>query len=324
MKMYKPVVQESRHYQSEHDTFLKAVSDGLRKNQKELPSKYFYDERGSELFNRICTLDEYYPTRTELHIMKTRIDEIAKCIGEGTVLIEYGSGNSLKTRILLNFLKDLSVYVPIDISKEYLEYAAAELGHHYPHLLIQPICADYTLPFSLRDTADTAHKRIVYFPGSTIGNFHPTEAVEFLMSVGNVLRGNGSLLIGVDLKKDPVVLHNAYNDSAGITEAFNLNILIRANRELGANFRTDLFKHYAFYNPVHGRIEMHLISLEEQDIRINGTTFHISEGESIHTENSYKYSIDEFGTLAMKAGFTVAHVWTDEEDLFSVQLLKPR
>jgi dimethylhistidine N-methyltransferase len=324
MKMLKPVLQVSRHNQPEDDTFLNAVLRGLRKSRKELPSKYFYDERGSELFNRICTLDEYYPTRTELHIMKTRIDDIVKCIGEATVLIEYGSGSSVKTRILLNSLKNLSVYVPIDISKDYLKSATAELTRTYPHLRIQPVCMDYTLPFSLPDITGTPHDRVVFFPGSTIGNFHPDEAVEFLMSIGNILQGNGSLLIGVDLKKDPVVLHNAYNDRAGITESFNVNILVRANRELGANFRTEFFKHYAFYNPVQGRIEMHLISLEDQDIHINGTTFHISEGESIHTENSYKYSVDEFGNLAMKAGFTVARLWKDEEDLFSVQLLKPR
>lgn len=321
MKPQKSYQQELYDHEPEREAFLNAVLKGLQREQKELPCKFLYDERGSALFDSICELDDYYPTRTELHIMQKHINDIVRSIGENVVLIEYGSGSSLKTRILLDHFQKLTAYIPIDISKEHLLNAATEVKKLYPDLNIQPVCADYTRPFNLPDNIDLTAKRVVYFPGSTIGNFHPGEAVEFLRSMSKVLHNNGSLLLGIDLKKDPLILHRAYNDRAGVTEAFNMNILVRSNRELGTNFRTDLFNHYAFFNPRLGRIEMHLVSLDDQDIRINGTTVSIAKGESIHTECSYKYTLKEFEKLAKKAGYTVDRVWTDEDELFSVQLL---
>ncbi len=307
----------------EREEFFDAVAAGLEREQKEFPCKYLYDEQGSRLFDKICTLDEYYPTRTELHIMQSNIDDIAGRFGDNVLLIEYGSGSSLKTRILLDRLRDLSGYIPIDISKEHLLHSASELKKQYPDLNVLPVCADYTKQFNLPDNADAGARRVVYFPGSTIGNFHPEEAIDFLRTISKVISRNGLLLLGIDLKKDPIVLHRAYNDRQGVTAMFNLNSLVRANRELGTNFRTDLFKHYAFFNPSPGRVEMHLISLEDQKVRLNGTTVSIEQGESIHTECSYKYTLHEFEQLAAKAGFRVDHVWTDEDDMFSVQLLKP-
>jgi len=306
----------------DRDEFLTAVVEGLQRNQKELPCKYFYDERGSLLFDKICNLDEYYPTRTELNIMQTQIDDISRRIGKDSLLIEFGSGSSLKTRILLDNLTNITGYIPIDISKEHLLNSSTELEKQYPGLPVQPVCADYTGEFNLPENVDHNARRVVYFPGSTIGNFQPEEAVIFLHSINKILRNNGLLLIGVDLKKDPVILHRAYNDRSGVTKTFNLNLLVRANRELGANFQTDQFRHYAFYNPHRGRVEMHIVSLDDQEVRINGTTISFEKGESIHTESSYKYTLHEFEKLARRAGFTIDHVWTDEDKFFSVQLLK--
>ncbi len=305
-----------------NDEFLNAIENGLEKTQKEIPCKFLYDERGSKLFDKICTLDEYYPTRTELHIMHSNIDDIAHRLGDHVLLIEYGSGSSLKTRVLLDRLQNLSGYIPIDISGEHLLHTASEIKKQYPDLPVHPVCADYTGKYNLPEIVPPDARRVVYFPGSTIGNFHPEDAAEFLRTISTVIHNNGFLLIGVDLKKDPVILHRAYNDRQGVTALFNLNSLVRANRELGANFRTDLFKHYAFFNPTLGRVEMHLISLEDQKVHINGTTFAIAQGESIHTECSYKYSVNEFAELAKNAGLEVDRVWMDEDKMFSVQLLR--
>ncbi len=323
--MEKQTAQPLNFYNNEpeREEFMTAVIAGLRQSGKELPCKYLYDERGSLLFDKICELDEYYPTRTELNIMQQYVYEIAGRIGRGVQLIEYGSGSSLKTRVLLDNLSDLAGYIPIDISKEHLLNAARKLEKIYPDLKVQPVCADYTKDFTLPDDIHPTAPRAVYFPGSTIGNFNPEDALDFLKSINRVIDNNGVLFLGVDLKKDPVILHRAYNDRDGITAAFNCNILTRMNRELGANFNTDQFQHYAFFNPLQGRIEMHIISLENQSVRLNGTTIHFAKGESIHTENSYKYTLKEFAGLAEKAGFTVDRVWTDDDTLFSVQLLRP-
>jgi len=322
----KNTVKSSLNYYDkppERDAFLNDVTHGLQKQTKELPCKYLYDERGSILFDKICELDEYYPTRTELNIMQTYVDEIVARFGQNVLLIEYGSGSSLKTRVLLDNLSGLAGYIPIDISKEHLLNAAAKLKKIYPHLNVQPVCADYTDLFRLPDDISSSASRVVYFPGSTIGNFNPDDAVRFLQSIYNIVGSSGQLLLGVDLKKDPHVLHRAYNDRSGITASFNCNILTRINRDLGANFNTEQFKHYAYFNPSHGRVEMHIISLAEQTVRINGSTIKFAKGESIHTESSYKYTVQEFAELAGKAGFTVERVWTDEDELFSVQLLRP-
>ena len=296
------------------------VVRGLGSPQKELPCKLLYDEVGSQLFEQITDLDEYYPTRAELRIMRAAGDAMAACIGPGCVLLEYGSGSSLKTRILLDHLNAPAAYVPIDISRELLQQSAEDLARTYPGLKVVPICADYTRPLTLPATLPKA-RRVAYYPGSTIGNFVPEDARRFLSGIAQVCGQDGGLLIGVDLKKDPLMLHRAYNDALGITAAFNLNILARLNRQLGADFALDQFRHYAFYNPVFARVEMHLVSLKEQSVRIGGMSFHFDRGESIWTEASYKYSQHEFASLAMRAGWQVEHVWTDDRGLFSVQYL---
>jgi len=311
-------------YQPGHENFRADVLHGLHKRQKELPCKYFYDERGSYLFDCICALDEYYIPATERAITRASIGEIAELIGSGSLLIEYGSGNCTKTRFLLDHLCEVAAYIPIDIAREQLLSAAAELMSAYAELEVLPVCADYTGDFDLPAVNRPHRLRLVYFPGSTIGNFDPVPAARFLQQIAS-LGGIGSgLLIGVDLKKDPSVLHRAYNDSRGVTAAFNLNMLERINRELGGDFQPEYFEHYAFYNPVDGRIEMHLVSLREQVVHLDGTAITFSRGESIRTEKSYKYTLDELERLAAAAGFSVEQVWTDERQWFSVQYLVNR
>jgi L-histidine Nalpha-methyltransferase len=300
------------------------VVRGLGSPQKELPCKLFYDEVGSQLFEQITELDEYYPTRAELRIMRAAGDDMAARIGRGCVLLEYGSGSSLKTRILLDHLDGPAAYVPIDISRELLQQSAEDLARTYPGLTVLPICADYTTRLDLPAGLPKAARRVAYYPGSTIGNFVPEDARRFLSDIASVCGRDGGLLIGVDLKKDPLMLHRAYNDALGITAAFNLNILARLNRELGADFALDQFRHYAFYNPVFARVEMHLVSLKEQSVRIGTMRFHFDRGESIWTEASYKYSQREFEALAERAGWRVEQVWTDDRGLFSVQYLTLR
>jgi dimethylhistidine N-methyltransferase len=300
---------------------LQEVLEGMREPVKTLPCKLFYDERGSRLFEQICELDEYYLTRTETALMKEKISEIAPLIGSKSMLVEYGSGNSEKTKILLDHLPELSAYVPIDISREHLLRSAADIAAAYPHLDVLPVCADYTTRVELPAYNKPVSRRVVYFPGSTIGNFHHHEAFDFLKLIAEVCGSGGGLLIGIDLKKDPEILNSAYNDRAGITAAFNLNLLERINRELGADFQIDQFRHHAFYNEVIGRIEMHLISLSDQTVHLNGYGIDLKKGEKIWTESSYKYSIEEFEALAERAGFKLKHVWTDKNRLFSVQYL---
>jgi dimethylhistidine N-methyltransferase len=300
---------------------VQEVLRGLRSPQKELPCKLFYDRIGSELFEQITSLDEYYPTRAELRIMRACAAEIAARLGPNCLLIEYGSGSSTKTRLLLDQLERPAAYVPIDISRELLEESAAELMRAYRGLRVIPVSADYTTPLELPAGLPPHARRIAYYPGSTIGNFVPEDARRFMARMADVCGRGGGLLIGVDLKKDPLMLHRAYNDALGVTAAFNLNILVRLNRELGANFAVERFRHYAFYNPVFARVEMHLVSLEEQTVRVVDTDIHFERGESIWTEASYKYAPKEFAELAAAAGWHVDQVWTDDRGLFSVQYL---
>jgi dimethylhistidine N-methyltransferase len=297
------------------------VLRGLQSPQKELPCKLFYDEVGSRFFEQITALDEYYPTRAELRIMRAAATDIAARLGPECLLIEYGSGSSLKTRILLDHLERPAGYVPIDISREQLQDAAATLATSYPSLPILPVCADYTATSELPTALPPCTRRVAYYPGSTIGNFVPEDARRFLTRIAEVSGRDGGLLIGVDLKKDPLMLHRAYNDALGVTAAFNLNILARLNREVGANFALDQFRHYAFYNPVFARVEMHLVSLTEQTVRVGHTNIHFDRGESIWTEASYKYNPAEFAVLAARAGWRVEQVWIDDRGLFSVQYL---
>jgi dimethylhistidine N-methyltransferase len=297
------------------------VLRGLRSPQKELPCKLFYDEVGSQLFEQLTGLDEYYPTRAELRIMRAAAAEMASRLGEECLLIEYGSGSSLKTRVPLDHLQRPAGYVPVDISREQLLQSTSTLAQAYPRLKVLPVCADYTATVELPRALPACARRVAYYPGSTIGNFVPEDARRFLAKIAQVCGANGGLLIGVDLKKDPLMLHRAYNDALGITAAFNLNILRRLNRELGANFVPDQFRHYAFYNPVFARVEMHLISLTVQSVWIGNVNIHFERGESIWTEASYKYSPHEFARLAASAGWQVEQVWTDDRGLFSVQYL---
>lgn len=298
------------------------VLRGLRGPQKELPCKLFYDDIGSQLFEQITRLDEYYPTRAELRIMRAAGAEIAARLGSERLLIEYGSGSSVKTRILLEHLERPVGYVPIDISREQLRESTRLLADAYPGLRIWPVCADYTRDFELPRGLRLVGRRVAYYPGSTIGNFVPEDAKRFLARIAQVCGRDGALLIGVDLKKDPLMLHRAYNDALGITAAFNLNILTRLNRELGTDFALDQFRHYAFYNPVFDRVEMHLVSLCEQVVHLGKVQIHFARGESIWTEGSYKYNLDEFAELTAAAGWRVEHVWTDDRQLFSVQYLR--
>ena len=288
---------------------------GLSLPQKALPPKYFYDDAGSRLFERICRLREYYLTRAELALTRKNIGAIARFAGRGCELIEYGSGESLKTRLLIRALRP-AAYLPVDISRAALRDAAERLGREFPWLEIVPVNGDFSRPVELpRSRAP----RVVYFPGSTIGNLSPEEAHAFL----SMTRGQSArMLVGVDLRKDANVLHAAYNDSRRVTAAFNLNLLARINRELGADFDLERFAHYAFYNAAAGRIEMHLVSLARQVVRIGRYRFAFDAGESIHTENSYKYSIEGFRALAARAGYAAEKTWTDGKELFAVHALK--
>ncbi len=297
--------------------------EGLRRPQKTLPSKYFYDEIGSTLFEDICTLKEYYPTRTEIGIMRDNIEQITRQLGRRCLLIEYGAGASVKIRLLLDHMRSIAGYVPIDISGEHLLAAAGELRREYPSLHIFPIPADYTQDFELPEIDVPHDRRVVFFPGSTIGNFTPAQAAEFLAHIAEVVGEDGGLLIGVDRKKDAATLEAAYNDDRGVTADFNLNMLVRLNREFDGDFDLDTFRHRAVYNGAEGRIEMHLLSKREQVAHVAGEQFTFRSGESILTEYSYKYHPEEFAHLAAPY-FTVEKVWTDARALFSVQYLSAR
>jgi dimethylhistidine N-methyltransferase len=307
------------HHPQAND-FLRDVIHGLSRHPRRIGPKYFYDERGSQLFDAICRTPEYYPTRTEIGILECHADDIARHVGKRCVLIEPGSGNSRKVRILLDRLRPLG-YLPIDISRNYLRATAGHVAAEYPWLAVHAVCADYTAPLTLPDCPPGA-QRLVFFPGSTIGNFDPAPAAAFLRNMARLAGPDGGLLIGVDLKKDPDVLHAAYNDAQGITAAFNLNLLTRINRELRADFDLARFHHCAFYSTDHGRIEMHLVSADDQQVQVGDRRFDFVRDESIHTENSYKYSVGEFQELAQGAGWTPVAVWTDPARLFSVHYLQ--
>ena len=298
-------------------SFREDVIAGLSLPRKTLPPKYFYDAAGSRLFERICRLPEYYVTRAELSLTRKNLSSITRFAGTGCELIEYGSGESLKTRLLIRALRP-SAYLPIDISRSALDLAVAKMKKEFPWLPVVPVVGDFSRPLRIPATSARS-KRVVYFPGSTIGNLTPDEAHAFLaMNRAQAAK----MLVGVDLRKDANVLHAAYNDSRGVTAAFNLNLLKRMNRELGADFDLGRFAHYAFYDPSLGRIEMHLVSLARQSVRIGADRFSFDVGESIHTENSYKYSIEGFAALAGRAGFTLQKTWTDAKGLFALHALK--
>lgn len=301
------------------ESFREAVLDGLDQPEKQIPSKFLYDERGSKLFDRICELEEYYPTRTEIGIMRNSISEIVGEIGPQVRLLELGSGSSQKTKILLDHLDDPAVYVPIDISRSHLLEAADTLASDYPDIPVQPLCADYTAPLDLPDPPRPISRTVAYYPGSTIGNFQPDEAHDFLHRIATGIGSNGGLLIGVDLQKDIDVLEAAYNDSEGVTAAFNKNLLRRINRELNGNFDLDRFEHVSVWNEDEGCIESYLRSREPQTVRVAGQSFSFDEGETIHTEYSYKYTLDGFAELIGSAGFSVDAVWTDDRSYFSIQ-----
>ncbi len=293
--------------------------EGLSKPEKMISPKYFYDERGSKLFEKITELPEYYPTETELAIMRDNVDEMADLIGPQASLIEFGSGSSLKTRILLKHLHEQAVYVPVDISEDHLHETAESIRAEFPELEVLPVVADFMHPFTLPNPAVMPRRNIVYFPGSTIGNFTHDAALELLKVMYQEAGEDGALLIGVDLQKDPAIIERAYNDSAGVTAEFNLNMLRHLNREFGSDFNLDAFSHRAEYDEDNGRIEMRLTSGEWQEVSLGGKDFVIEEDEAILTEYSHKYTLEGFAGMAAKAGFTVAEVWTDAKQLFSVQ-----
>ena len=296
---------------------------GLTASPKRLSPKYFYDSAGSALFERITQLPEYYPTRREIGILNEHAGDIAALIPPGAALIEFGSGSSTKTRIVLSTATSLAAYVPVDISEQFLLRQAADLRREYPRLAVLPVVADFTKPFGLPDAVQ-AMPRVGFFSGSTIGNFESHEAAAFLRHAGRILGRGATFIVGVDLVKDTQVLQKAYCDSQGVTAQFNLNVLARMNRELGAKFNLASFEHHAFFNRERSRIEMHLASRKRQRIKLCGECIDFRAGETIHTENSYKYSIESFGALARGAGFTPLAVWTDPDGYFSVHALSLR
>ncbi|HEY97487.1 MAG TPA: L-histidine N(alpha)-methyltransferase [Dehalococcoidia bacterium] len=308
-------------FQPQPEDFLGEVLRGLKKVPKQLPTKYLYDERGSTLYERICTLDEYYLPRVEIDIMERNIDEIANLLGKNVSLVEYGCGSCTKTRILLDHMPDLTAYIPIDISREQLLHESQELNIAYPELEILPVCADFTGDFQLPVPERNSERNVAYFPGSSIGNFGPDSARNLLTHIADLCKPGGALLISIDLAKDPEMLHYAYNDRDGVTAAFNLNLLERINHELGGDFNLSWFRHHAFYNIEKGRVEMHLVSLRDQVVHINNTRISFAEGESIWTESSYKYELRDFMLIADDAGFKVEKVWIDDKEWFSVLYL---
>jgi len=301
--------------------FARAVLDGFARRPRSLPCRFFYDARGSELFEEITKLEEYYPTRVETALLESFGDDIAKRMGDARVLVEFGSGSSRKTSLLLSALAHVAIYVPIDIAGESLAEAAEWLSERHDGLSIRPLVADFTKTRDLPVAAWRARKA-GFFSGSTIGNLTHAEAKTFLINAARLLGREATFLIGVDLKKDPAILIPAYHDRRGVTAAFNLNVLERINRELGGDVDIRRFAHDAIYDDAKGRIEMHLVSLARQTVRILGREFCFVKGERIHTENSHKYSIDGFRALASSAGWTPGDAWTDQDRLFSLHLLR--
>ncbi len=298
---------------------LGEIIAGLQQTEKIISPKYFYDERGSQLFDEITRLPEYYPTETELGILHANMAEITNLVGPQASLIEFGSGSSHKTRALLGNLDQLAVYVPVDISEQHLLESARQLRVEFSGLEILPVVADFTQPFGLPTPSIMPLRNIVYFPGSTIGNFTHDAALDLLKVMHHEAGEDGALLIGVDLQKDPAIIERAYNDSAGVTAEFNVNMLRRLNREFGADFDLDTFSHSAVYNKKEGRVEVRLISSRDQVITIGNEEISIAKGEGILTEYSHKYTLDSFEQMAGRAGFRVEKVWADTDNLFSVQ-----
>lgn len=301
--------------------FLRDVLHGLSQPNKHLPCKYFYDPNGGKLFEEICRLDEYYLTRCEQEILQRHGSAIAERLGAQVALIEYGSGNSLKTRLLLDCLHEPAAYLPVDLNGAQLRQSADHLTQRYPRLEVHPIEADFTQSFDLPALRRPAARRVVYFSGSTIGNFEPQQAIALLTGIARLCGRGGGLLLAVDLKKDPCLLHAAYNDRCGVTAAFNRNLLVRINRELDGDFVPDRYDHYAFYNPIPGRIEMHLVSRISQTVHIGQSAFVLQAGESICTEYSYKHSLQDCERLAEAAGMRVRQAWLDQASLFGVLYL---
>lgn len=298
------------------EAFLADACAGLARPKKQLLPKYFYDEAGSRLFDRITELDEYYPTRTELAITRTHAGEMARASGADCLLVELGAGSLTKVRLLIEKLDRPAGYVPVDVSGDHLRAAANRLSRGFPKLAIHPVVADFTARFELPPVPST--KRVVYFPGSTIGNFEPREADALFARVASLVGVGGGLLLGVDLQKNVDVLERAYNDSRGVTAAFNRNVLVRMNRELGADFDLDAFRHHAFYNRERHRIEMHLVSTRDQVVRVGEASFAFRSGESIHTENSYKFHVPALADRMARRGWRLDAHWTDADRFFAV------
>jgi dimethylhistidine N-methyltransferase len=308
-------------FEPARERFLDAAVRGLSCSPKTLPTAFLYDPRGSDLFEQICELPEYYPTRTELAIMDRHLDEMAAVLGPDVHLIEYGSGAGIKTRHLLQALHSPVAYAPVDISRDFLMASAAQLAGEFPKLEVLPVCADFTQPFDVPNPARRARRRVLYFPGSTIGNFRHDAAARLLAQMADEVGSSGAILIGVDLVKDVETLEAAYNDAQGITAQFNLNLLRRMNDELGCTFDLDAFEHRALWVPDRGAIEMRLYARRAQSVRVGSCRFDFEPGEWIHTEDSHKYTPEQFAALAARAGLRVHTVWTDERSLFSVQYL---
>jgi dimethylhistidine N-methyltransferase len=300
--------------------FERAALDGLSRAPRSIPAKFLYDARGSQLFDQICELPEYYLTRTETRILRACAPQIAALAGPDCALVEFGSGSSVKSRILLDAMKTLAVYAPIDISREHLDATADKLRRDYPGLRVEPVCGDYMALDALPDAVPSG-RRLGFFPGSTIGNLTPQEAKDFLRRAHTLLGDGGAMVVGVDLRKDPALLHAAYNDSAGVTAAFTLNLLRRMNRELDATLDLSSFTHEAFYNEEEGRIEIYFRSLRSQTAMVAGWRFMFAAGERVHTEYSYKYDKPTFAALVDGTGFRVGHTWIDDDSFFAVHYL---
>lgn len=309
----------SQAHDAETSAFAADVVKGLSAQRKRLPPKYFYDELGSALFDAITEQPEYYPTRCEMSILRDKGAEIAKLIPAGAALVEFGSGSNRKARLLLAAAPALAAYVPVDICGPVLEQEAAELRADFPALKVLPVEADFTQSFDLPPEAMAATVRVGFFPGSTIGNLEPHEAASFLRNAARTLGPGAKMIIGADLVKSSEILNAAYNDAAGVTEKFNLNLLTRLNRELGGTFDLSTFEHHAFYNRERQRIEMHLASTRRQKVKVAGETFEFRAGETIHTENSYKYTPESLAALARGVGWEPVGVWTDGDCHFSIQ-----
>lgn len=315
---------DQRDAEPYQDGFRDEILRGLAQRPKRIAPKFFYDEVGCQLFEEICQLEEYYLTRTEIDILRENATAICRALGPECLLVEFGSGSNVKTRILLDHLLAPVAYVPVDIARTSLLRCSARFSDDYPDLCVLPVCADFTTDFALPEIPPLLQRIVAFFPGSTIGNLEPAEAEDFLRRTAVLCGPGGGLLIGIDLKKDPNRLERAYNDARGVTAKFNLNLLDRINRSFGTDIPCENFRHYAFYNEELGRIEMHLVSMAEQIVQLNGARIAFAEGEQITTEYSYKYTVREFADLATRSGWSVRELWTDPEQLFCVLHLVAR